>query len=182
MLKLDDNPAALFPDDVLDAVSGNWWVAHTKARMEKAFAWDLFRKQIPYFLPMIERVRISGGKKRRTKLPVFTSYVFFRGDSQQRVAALATNRLCQVVPVPDQAQLTRELRNIRRVIDEKQTIDFFPVAAVGRRCRITSGPLEGMEGTVIRRDGVTRMVLQVSILGQGAAVEIEPDLLEEVDS
>jgi len=68
------------------------------------------------------------------------------------------------------------------VIDGKQALELLSFAAIGRRCRITSGPFEGMEGTVIHRDGVTRLVLQVSILGQGAAIEIEPDLLEEVNS
>jgi transcription antitermination factor NusG len=60
-------------------------------------------------------------------------------------------------------------------------MDPYPFAAVGRRCRVTAGPLEGMEGIVVRRDKLARLVLEVSILGQGASVEIDADLLEALD-
>lgn len=181
MLKLEDNPPVLFPDEYLGApVAGRWWVGHTKARFEKAFAWDLLKKEIPYFLPMIPRTRISGGRKRRTLHPLFTSYVFFRGEAGDRTTALSTGRLCQVIEVHDQKQMRDELAQINRILTGEQPIDFYPFAAMGQRCRISRGPLQGLEGTVIQRDGGTRFVVQVSILGQGAAVEVEPDFLEEI--
>jgi transcription antitermination factor NusG len=46
---------------------------------------------------------------------------------------------------------------------------------------VRSGPLAGLEGRVDRRKNPTRFVIQVSILGQGAAVEIDAELLEPVD-
>jgi transcription antitermination factor NusG len=45
---------------------------------------------------------------------------------------------------------------------------------VGQRVRITAGPLEGVEGTLVRahpRRGL--LVLTVELLGRGAAVEID---------
>ena len=36
----------------------------------------------------------------------------------------------------------------------------------------------GLVGTVARRDKLARLVLEVSMLGQGASLEIECDLLE----
>jgi len=39
----------------------------------------------------------------------------------------------------------------------------------------------GIEGVVIRRcDAKARMVLEVTILGQGAVIEIDADLLEPI--
>jgi hypothetical protein len=35
-----------------------------------------------------------------------------------------------------------------------------------------------MEGTVVRWDGRTRIVLEIGILGRGASMEIDADLLE----
>ena len=43
-------------------LSGTWWVAHTKARFEKVFAWDMLSHGIGYFLPMREKVIFSGGR------------------------------------------------------------------------------------------------------------------------
>jgi transcription antitermination factor NusG len=57
-------------------------------------------------------------------------------------------------------------------------LDPYPSIAVGTHCRIVRGPLQGIEGVVIRRDGVTRLILQIRILGQGASLEIGPENLE----
>jgi hypothetical protein len=90
--------------------------------------------------------------------------------------------LCQVIAVRDQKQLTDELTALHRLISGGIKLELYPFATVGRRCRITKGPFEGMEGTVVERKDarVARLVLEVSMLGQGAAMEIEADLLEAV--
>jgi len=162
-------------------LTGPWWVAHTKSRFEKALVQDLARQRIGYYLPMAERVKISGGRKRRVMLPLFTSYVFFCGDAEARQAALATNRVCQVIPVANRGAFVAELVQIARVLATDGQLDLYPFATVGRRCRVTAGPLLGVVGTVVQRDRRARFVLGVSILGQGAMLEIDADLLEPVD-
>jgi len=182
MFKLSDNPPILSPQiESLGEVTGRWWVAHTKARFEKAFAWQLYRLDIGYFLPMAERVRIYGGKKQRVMMPLFSSYVFFCGDDEDRYTAMTTNRLCQTIDVVDQARLVSELSAIEKAINGGTTVDLYPSIAVGRQCRIIAGALMGVEGIVIERNKRARVVLQVSILGQGALVEIDADLLELID-
>lgn len=183
MLKAADNPPVLSPAGCeIASLPGKWWVAHTKARFEKAFAWELQHRDIPYFLPMATRVHASGGRKWKTVVPLFSGYVFFNGDDQAKAGALSTNRLCQVVRVPDQNQLIAELIGIHRVVQSGLTIHPLASVAAGSRCRVTAGPLQGMEGTLVRTKAHTRFVLHVSILGQGAELEIEPDLLERVEA
>ena len=86
---------------------------------------------------------------------------------------MATGRLCQVLRVVDQARLVGELTALQRALDGQAPLDPYPHAAVGRRCRVTAGPFRGLEGTVVRWDGRTRIVLEVGILGRGAAMEID---------
>ena len=182
MLRIDENPPALLPDtETLADLTGRWWVAHTKSRFEKAFAWDLLQRGIGYFLPLIERVRMSGGRKRRVMAPLFPSYVFFCGDDEDRYTAMTTHRLCQTLEVRDQEELVRELVAIETALAGKAELDPYPFAAVGQRCRITAGPFMGLEGVVIQRNGIARLVLQVSMLGQGAALEVDADLLEPAE-
>ena len=182
VLKLSDNPP-MIPETVESVadLQGTWRVAHTRARFEKAFAWQMHKEGIGYYLPMIERVRVSGGRKRRVLAPMFVSYVFLCGSDADRYTAMATNRLCQTIDVPDQPQLIEELRFIEQALDGQAELDPYPFAAVGQRCRVTAGPMVGMEGTVIRRDRLAKLVLAVSMLGQGVSVEIECDLLEPTD-
>lgn len=165
----------------LTELEGRWWVAHTKGRFEKAFAWECSRRGIGYFLPMIQRVRIYDGKRHYILLPLFTSYVFFCGDELDRYEALCTNRLCQVIEVHDQEQLIAELAQLERAMKGEAELAPYPFAAAGRRCRVAAGPFQGLEGFVIRREKLTRIVLEVTVLGQGAALEIDADLLEPID-
>jgi transcription antitermination factor NusG len=179
MLTFSDNPPALSPGlGLISQAPGPWWVAHTKARFEKAFAADLLVRNIAYFVPMLERVRVSGGRRRRAMMPLFPSYVFFSGDAETRYRALSTGRLCQVLRVADQTQLIGELTELQQALDSRAALDPYPQAAIGRRCRIKAGPFRGLEGTVVRWNGRTRIVLEVGMLGRGAAMEIDADLLE----
>lgn len=182
MLKISETPPVLPPSvKRLADITGQWWVGHTKSRFEKVFAWDLLGRGIGYFLPLIERVRISGGKKRRVLAPLFPSYVFFCGSDEDRYEAMTTNRLCQTLEVHDQETIVRELLVIETALATKAELDPYPFAPVGRRCRVTAGAFRGVEGVVVRRNGTARLVLEVSMLGQGASLEIEADLLESAD-
>ena len=182
MLKFSDNPPIVSPStSAVTDFAGRWWVAHTKARNEKAFAWDLVNRGIGYFLPLVERVTVSGGKKRRGMMPLFPSYVFFCGDDVARYNAMTTNRLCQTLEVVDQQGLVSDLSAIERVLAGKAELDLYPYAATGRRCRITRGPFKDLEGVVIQRKTTARLVLEVAMLGQGASLEIDADLLEPAD-
>lgn len=167
--------------DSVARLPGDWWVAHTRARFEKAFAWDMLRRGVGYFLPMLERTRVSGGRKRHVLVPLFASYVFFCGSEVDRHGAMATGRLCQTIPVSDQAKFVSEIAAIEKALAGRVVLDPYPHAAIGKRCRVAAGPFQGMEGVVTQRGKLARLVLEISILGQGALVEIDADLLEAAE-
>ena len=178
MLKLSDNPPMLHPAvGSLRELTGQWWVAHTKARNEKAFAWDLADRGVAYYLPMVPRLTFSGGRKRRGLQPLFPSYVFVVGPDESRDVALRTNRLCNMIEVDDQPKLIDELSSIERVLSQGFHVDLCPFAQIGQSVQIARGPFRGIIGRVIRRDSVTKLMLEVSILGRAVEMEIESDLL-----
>ncbi len=182
MLKLSDNPAIIFPDDCLngDENTGLWWVAHTKARNEKALAWQLLKMEITYFLPLVEKTSIKGKRKFKSLLPLFGGYLFFCGDDEDRYKALTTNRIANVIPVADQESFVSQLRDVYTALTCGAEVDPFPSVVEGKRCVVTSGPLRGVEGIVEKKESVTRILLKVDILGQSAAVTIDPAFLEPV--
>lgn len=180
MLKITENPAIITPEvNSITELNGTWRVAYTKSRFEKVFAWEMLNRNIGYFLPMREKIIFSGGRKRHVMTPLFNSYVFFCGTEHERYAAMATGRLCHVIEVVDQERLKEELMNIEKAIFNNTVIDSYPGLAVGNNCRIKAGPMMGTEGVVIEKDiSKARMVIEVTILGQGVVVEIDNDLLE----
>ena len=169
------------PATPIDLLPGVWWLVRTKSRMEKALGEDLERRGIGVFLPLIRTKRRHGSRLVNVSLPLFPGYLFLCGNEEDRYATLMTHRAAQVIAVADQIKLKNELRQICRVTLSDAKIDLYPGIQVGRRCRITSGGLRGVEGVVIRRRGECRVYLGVEVLGQSAEVEVDPALLELVD-
>jgi hypothetical protein len=183
MLSLSENPLILSPNvESLTKLNGTWWIAYTRPRFEKAFAHDLRSLGIGYFLPMYEKTIFSGGRNRRLMLPLFTSYVFFCGSEEDRYTAMRTNRLCYTIDVVRQEELIEELAGIESALSNKAVIDRYKGLPEGNHCRIISGPMKGIEGVVIERKcSKARMVIEVTILTQGALVEIDADNLEPLE-
>ncbi len=182
MLKLSENPPSRLPNrNSIHEIKGEWYVAHTRARLEKSFAHDLLRLGIDYYLPMVPRTTFSGGRKRKGLYPLFPSYVFFAGDEETRIAALRTDRLANVLPVRDTNILIKELSEVEKALSSGLSIDLYRHVAVGTRCRIRSGPLQGVVGIVVDRADLVTFVVEVTLLRQGAAMHVEGELLEPLE-
>ena len=164
-----------------DPVQRHWMVLHTRARQEKAVARHLAAAGVKHDLPLVERITVTRGRKHRAEIPLFTGYVFLKGEKQDAYDAISTKRVASFIEVRDEARLEEELRQIHEAIASGLPIEEFTQIAVGQRARVTKGPLLGTEGVVIEEARRTRLVLHVEILGQGASVEIERDLLELIE-
>jgi len=174
----------VYPDDLwqgaapADAGPGvpakRWFCLHTKPRQEKATARDLRSRRVSYYLPqVVHEDRTPQGRKTRSVNPLFTGYLFLLGDEAERIQALRGNRLVRVIEVPDQGALRDDLRQVHRLLASGLAVVPEPVAPVGARVRILSGPLTGMTGRVVRRGKRDQFVALVQFLGSGAAVDLE---------
>jgi transcription antitermination factor NusG len=74
--------------------------------------------------------------------------------------------------------LVDDLRAIKRLVDSEQPLSPEARLEPGQPVRVRSGPLAGMEGTVIRRRGAERLLVAVRFLNQGASIELEDVDLE----
>jgi transcriptional antiterminator RfaH len=191
LLKLADNPPitpvategrSVFAG--VDIDGGCWAALYTKPRQEKALAADLFKLGVDYFLPLVKRVTVSGGRKRTGLYPLFPSYLFASMADATRLTVLKTERIVQTV-APEPALAGRfidELRAIETaVLNYPDRIELQPRVVDGARVRITGGAMRGTEGMVVKSDNRTKIWLQVTTLGTGVLVEIESDLLEATE-
>lgn len=169
-----------FPAADLADVAGMWTAAYCKPRQEKALAWDLVRKQIPYFLPMVLRETSSGGRRRRNLHPLFPSYFFFAGGEQERLAVLKTDRTVQLLAISaaEQPRFRREIAALDIAVEHfPRSLELYPRLVPGALVRITAGPLKNVEGVIVQANNKRKLWLRVSALGVGATVEIHADLL-----
>jgi transcription antitermination factor NusG len=79
----------------------------------------------------------------------------------------------QVAIVPD-----REIEAIQRAVTSSLQVEPFPFLKCGTRVRVTRGPLEGVEGVLIRKKNLWRLVLSVDMLAQSVAVEVHASDVE----
>ena len=177
----------LYPDELLSdegepdhASERVWWVLHTKPRQEKSLVRQLHRSGIPYYLPLIPRRWRLRGRMMTSHLPLFPSYVFLRGDRQERVSALSTNRVVRSLEVVDQRGLWRDLRQIHRLIAAGMPIAPENRLTSGTPVEITSGPLTGLRGKVLRSASGNRFVVQIDFIQQGASVVLDDYTLTRV--
>jgi len=158
-----------------------WSVLHVKSRQEKAVAAVLAEVEIPFFLPLVTRVRFYGHRRRVVESPLFPSYVFVRGTPEEAFFAVATRRVARVIPVGDQERMDSEVRHIREVLMGGGALELSPFLNRGTPVRVTAGPFKGVEGLVEERRPWDRLILQVHTLGRAASLEIDASLLERVD-
>ena len=182
MLKVSENPSIVWPEEkTINQFEGTWWVAHTKSRNEKALAWQLIHREVPYFLPMSWKVTKNKQRTLRSLLPVFPGYLFFCGQERERLEVLKTNRVANLIPVNNQPQLVTELSPIETVLRTGEILLPHDYLQAGQRCRVIAGPLMGTEGIVEYTPKGHRLILQVEMLGQAASVEIDLDMVEKID-
>ena len=182
MLKVSENPPIIWPEaESISDFQGEWWVAHTKSRNEKALAHDLIRKNMCYFLPMSWKVRRKSRRKIKSLLPLFSGYLFFCGNEDERSELWRTDRVANLIEVKDQEKLLKELLQIEQALQAGAPLIPHKYIKTGQKCRVMAGPLLGLQGVVVKTRGTMRLILQVDMLGQAASVEIDIDMIEVVD-
>src|SRR5271165_5025522 len=154
-------PDALFGEPAAAPEPGQWWVLHTRPRAEKALARRFLTRELPFFLPLYKRVWRSRGRTLTSHVPLFPGYVFLHGDGPQRLVALETNLVAQVLPVPDQAELHADLTRVHGLMVSGSPLAPEQRPAPGTPVRIISGSFAGMEGTVLRDGGKLRLLVEV---------------------
>jgi transcriptional antiterminator RfaH len=175
-------PAGLFEQPPRPADGRRWWVLHTKPRQEKSLARCLVAARAAYYLPAVGRRCRVRGRVLTARIPLFTGYVFLLADREERVAALATNRVVRCLEVPDQDGLWHDLAQVHRLIASGAPVIPEQRLAPGMIVEVTTGPLAGLRGKILRTATGRRFVVQVDFIQQGASVLIEDYALVPIDA
>jgi transcription antitermination factor NusG len=123
-------------------------------------------------------------KDRRMKLqlPLFPGYVFVRLELRDRLTVLQVPGVARLISfngkpaaLPDE-----EIEVLRTGLAAKLRAEPHPYLTVGRRVRVQRGPLEGVEGILIRKKNACRVVLSLDVIMRSASVEVDAGDLERL--
>jgi transcription antitermination factor NusG len=154
-----------------------WFALCVPPRREKVVEGLLRNKGYETLLPVYIRRHQYGRHVRSFEIPLFTGYLFCRFDPALRLPVLTTPGVIHIVgagrtpiPVGDD-----EVSSIRRAMEARAVVTPHEYWQSGRKGRIVSGPLAGMEGIVESSKSPVRLVISVGLLQRSVLVEIDAE-------
>lgn len=156
----------------------SWKVIHLKPNTEKKFIRYCELYSVTCYLPMRKTFRTCQRRKYAVILPVFTGYAFVKYSEKDRVTVLKSNCICKVIEPYEPRLFLRELVMVRRALRADPTLKSTRTFAEGQMVRITDGAFMGTEGFVKRISSNTKVVLNVSAIGQALTIVVPSDSLE----
>ena len=161
-----------------------WYAAYTYSRHEKRVAEHLQRIGVESYLALYTATRQWNQRRAQVELPLFPGYVFVRIPLAERVRVLSAPGVAYLVgtggqPVP---LADDEIEPLRSCLSQKLRAEPVAYLSAGSRVRVVAGPLSGLEGVIVRRDGGTRFVVSIDLIMRAIAINIEGFDLELVES
>jgi transcription antitermination factor NusG len=162
--------------------NNNWYAVCTRHQHEKAAARVLEYKEFEVFLPLYQTRRRWQDRIRELSLPLFPGYLFVREEHQRLLPILTTPGVCRIVSCGDRPAPIpfSEIEGIRRVVESTLRIEPHPFLKSGDWVRVKCGPIAGVEGILLRKKNVARLILSVEMLGKSAAVEVDGSDVERL--
>jgi transcription antitermination factor NusG len=159
-----------------------WYAVHTRHQHEKFVARTLANKGFEVFLPLYTEVRQWRDRTKVVELPLFSCYVFLRGDLDRRLAIVTTpgvhamlSTAGKLAGIPEE-----EIQTVRSVVESRVNVEPHSFIKCGDRVRVKVGALRGLEGFLVRKKGQARLIVSVSLLERSVAAEVDACAVEPV--
>ena len=161
-----------------------WYALYTRHQHEKTVSSLLLGKGFQVFLPLYSAVHRWKDRDKQLSLPLYPGYVFLRDRLDRKLQILMTPGVYSIVgtsggpePIPE-----FEIDAVKRVIESSLAVEPHPFLRCGDRVRVTCGPLEGIEGILLRKKNAFRLILSMEMLMKSVAVEIDASIVERINA
>jgi transcription antitermination factor NusG len=175
----------LRPDERMrgHAEDSAWHALYTRHQHEKAIAHALSNKGFEVFLPLYSATRRWKDRNKQLLLPLFPCYVFLRGGLERRLDILTTPGVHMLVTTGGHPAAVpgEEICAVRQLVEKAVRVEPHPFLRSGDRVRVRSGPLMGVDGILVRKKNLFRLVVSVEILGKSAAAEVDASMVERIN-
>jgi transcription antitermination factor NusG len=152
-----------------------WYALHVAVNKEKHTTTILSEKGYECFLPVYTKRTTWSDRIKVTSPPLFSGYVFSRFDITDRLPVLVTPNVYGIVgagklpiAIPE-----HEIQAIRVALDNGMVVEPYENLHNGDIVRVTKGPLTGVEGSFVRYQGRSRLVLSLALINRSVAVELD---------
>jgi len=161
-----------------------WYAVHTRHQHEKNVARVLADKGFEAFLPLYTAVHRWKDRDKQLSLPLFPCYVFLRSPLDRWQPILTTPGVHSVLGFGGKRSMIphTEIEAIRRMVGSPLKAEPHPFLKCGDRVRLRAGALQGLEGILLRKRNVWKLLVSVEMLQRSVAVEVDASMVERVGS
>ena len=162
----DQNQSTLLPE---------WYAVYTRSHQERVVKTQLDGRGVENFLPTYEKTSQWKDRKKLIQMPLFPGYLFVRILSVRRLEVLKAYGVVQIVgnsagpmPIPEE-----QVASVKTFVEVGLKCDPHPYLKIGKKVRITEGPLEGLQGILVRKKNRSLFVISVEMIQRSVSVELE---------
>lgn len=154
-----------------------WYALRTRSRHEKRVSAQVDGRGIEVFLPLIGRRSRWKDRTVQVEFPLFPGYCFAYFAWKDRLQVLTAPGVVEVLGVGGQGVpvAETEIESVRRLVTSTLPVDPYPFLEPGMAVEVRRGPLKDLRGFLVRKAAKARLVVAVSLIRQGASVEIDAD-------
>lgn len=141
---------------------GGWYALTTCSRHEKRVAEQIERRSVQCFLPLYRSVRRWKDRRKELSLALFPGYVFVRMELQDKLKILQLPGVVRLVSFNGKPAMLpdAEIEALQARLSNDIRVEPHPYLRTGRRVRVRSGAMQGLEGIVVRRKEHCRVILR----------------------
>jgi transcription antitermination factor NusG len=163
-------------------LEARWYAVQTCANHEKRVQEQLHQRAVEAYLPAYTSVRRWKDRRVTLQLPLFPGYVFVRLALRDRLQVLQTPSVVRLVGFGGQpaALPDREIDALQQGLATELRLEPHPYLKVGQRVRVRTGPLQGLEGILVRKKKISRFIISLDLIMRSVAAEIDVSELEMV--
>jgi transcription antitermination factor NusG len=160
---------------MLSTAHFDWYAFRVRPRHEKLVSMSLRAKGYEEFLPLTRSQRKWADRSTTVDMPLFPGYIFCNIDHVEIGKIRHTSGIIDVVragylPLPANPY---EIEDLRKVVAAKLHLESYPfIDTFTGRFRVISGPLSGMDGSLVTIRGKERLMISVEIFRRSVLIEL----------
>lgn len=158
-------------------VTNGWYALEVRSRYERFAEAVLSGKGYQVFFPTYRKPRATRGKVRDVPLPLFPGYLFCHVDAGVGGQMVTTPGVIRIVRFgPEPALISdREIEYVRSIVNSQVACRPWHLLVPGTTVRIETGPLRGVEGTLVVTGRSRRLIVSIPVLTRSIVAQLDSE-------
>lgn len=157
-----------------------WHVVYTMPKAERKVTTVINNMGLEAYLPLHRVVRQWSDRKKTLEVPLFPNYVFVKLNALKRERLYSIKELIRFVSIDKKPVVLcdEEIVNIKRVLGEVVDVHEEEYFQQGMKVRIKYGQFSGLEGTILKKNGNSRLLIKIDGLMKAFSFNISDSVAE----